>query len=158
MAAAAPEHRAETLYYWRKEKDDNLVKVPTLFPKFPDEGFDQVSVFMRPIKGIDYALVMTNDVRKIEPVLSSDILLLGLAYRISIVAKEETHGEKLPSLGNREYQVLAWTSQGKTSYEISKILNLSENTVNNYVLNATKKLGASNRTHAVSKAIHLGLI
>ncbi|MFK5980434.1 MAG: helix-turn-helix transcriptional regulator [Rhizobiaceae bacterium] len=61
-------------------------------------------------------------------------------------------------LGNRERQCLDWTAQGKTSFEISKILELSEHTVNNYIVSATRKLGASNRAHAIAKALRLDLI
>ena len=61
-------------------------------------------------------------------------------------------------LGNRERQCLDWTAQGKTSFEISKILDLSEHTVNNYIVSATRKLGASNRAHAIAKALRLDLI
>lgn len=61
-------------------------------------------------------------------------------------------------LGNRERQCLDWTAQGKTSFEISKILDLSEHTVNNYIVSATRKLSASNRAHAIAKALRLDLI
>jgi len=61
-------------------------------------------------------------------------------------------------LGNRELQCLVWTAQGKTSFEIAKILNLSEHTVNNYIHIATRKLGATNRIHAIAKAIRMDLI
>ena len=42
--------------------------------------------------------------------------------------------------------------------EIGKILSLSEHTVNHYFTLSATKLGATNRTHAVAKAIKVGLI
>ena len=47
---------------------------------------------------------------------------------------------------------------GKTSGEIAAILKLSGHTVNHYLSAACQKLGAVNRTHAVSKALRAGLI
>ncbi len=61
-------------------------------------------------------------------------------------------------LTRREVECLAWVSEGKTSNEIAKIVNLSEHTVNHYLLSATRKLNTFNRTEAVVKALRAGLI
>lgn len=61
-------------------------------------------------------------------------------------------------LTNSETRVLTWCASGKTSFEISKILKLSEHTVNHYISSATHKLDAVNRTHAIAKAIKTGVI
>jgi LuxR family transcriptional regulator, quorum-sensing system regulator SolR len=58
----------------------------------------------------------------------------------------------------REREVLRWTGEGKTSYEIGKILNISERTVNFHVNNVLSKLAATNKVQAVVKAIATGLI
>jgi len=52
----------------------------------------------------------------------------------------------------REYDVLRWLCSGKTNWEISRILDISESTVKFHVANLTQKLGASNRTHIVAMA------
>ncbi|CAB3728353.1 autoinducer binding domain-containing protein [Paraburkholderia rhynchosiae] len=62
------------------------------------------------------------------------------------------------TLTAREREVLRWTSEGKTSYEIGKILNISERTVNFHVNNVLSKLTATNKVQAVVKAIVTGLI
>lgn len=62
------------------------------------------------------------------------------------------------NLSKREKECLAWSAQGKTSYEISIILKLSEHTINNYISNACRRLDAANKSHAVAKAIQLGII
>lgn len=54
---------------------------------------------------------------------------------------------------SREKECLTWTALGKTSDEISTILDLSEHTVNAYLASVSAKLNASNRVHAVVKAI-----
>ena len=63
-----------------------------------------------------------------------------------------------PRISMREQSCLAWTAEGKTSEEIGLILELSPHTVNHYLGSAARKLGASNRMHAVAKALRLGLI
>jgi LuxR family quorum-sensing system transcriptional regulator SolR len=61
-------------------------------------------------------------------------------------------------LSAREIEVLRWTSDGKTSCEISGILNISERTVNFHVNNAMEKLGTTNKTAAAVKAAILGML
>lgn len=62
------------------------------------------------------------------------------------------------SLSEREKDCLRWVAEGKSSWEIGKILSVSENTVNFHVKNAIRKLGTANRTSGLVKAIRLGLI
>jgi LuxR family quorum sensing-dependent transcriptional regulator len=61
-------------------------------------------------------------------------------------------------LNERERETLAWTAMGKSSWEISMILGVSERTVNWYITNSSRKLGAVNRTQAVVQAIRAGEI
>ncbi|MBI3481292.1 MAG: autoinducer binding domain-containing protein [Nitrosomonadales bacterium] len=61
-------------------------------------------------------------------------------------------------LTDREIAVLRWLAEGKVSNEIADILNISERTVNFHTNNATKKLGAPNRTAAAVQAAMLGLL
>jgi DNA-binding CsgD family transcriptional regulator len=61
-------------------------------------------------------------------------------------------------LTDRERDVLAWAGRGKSVLDTADILTLSEDTVKTHVRNALKKLNANNKTHAVTKAIYLGLI
>jgi LuxR family transcriptional regulator, quorum-sensing system regulator SolR len=66
--------------------------------------------------------------------------------------------EERPTLTGREAEVLKWTADGKTSGEISSILNVSENTVNFHVKNAISKFGCANKTATVVRAAMLGLL
>ena len=61
-------------------------------------------------------------------------------------------------LTKREKECLLWTTEGKTSWEIAQILNISERTVVFHLNNAVKKLNVSNKQHAVARAISLGHI
>ncbi|PCK06684.1 MAG: LuxR family transcriptional regulator [Alteromonadaceae bacterium] len=64
----------------------------------------------------------------------------------------------LKSLSRRELEVLKWCSEGRTSYEISTILNVTERTAGYHIGNAIKKLNVSNKTAAVILAFQLGII
>lgn len=61
-------------------------------------------------------------------------------------------------LSSREVEVLQWTGDGKTSAEVSEILNISERTVNFHIGNAMTKLNAANKTAAVVRAAILGML
>ena len=61
-------------------------------------------------------------------------------------------------LSPREAECLRWAADGKTSWETSVILSLSESTVESYLRTATRKLGAANRTQAVARALRRGII
>jgi PAS domain S-box-containing protein len=62
------------------------------------------------------------------------------------------------SLTPRENEILKWIMQGKNSWEISAIINISESTVKYHIDRAMKKLGAVNRTHAVAIAMRNDLL
>ena len=59
-------------------------------------------------------------------------------------------------LSVREEDCLRWASEGKTSWEISQLLDISERTVNFHFQNSIAKLKASSRQHAIVKAITSG--
>jgi LuxR family transcriptional regulator len=61
-------------------------------------------------------------------------------------------------LSSREVAVLRWSAEGKTSAEISDILNISERTVNFHVANAMAKLNAVNKTAAAILAAMMGML
>lgn len=58
----------------------------------------------------------------------------------------------------REVECLKWAAAGKSEWEISVILNVSEHTADKHLANAHRKLGAANRVHAVAQAIRWGLL
>ncbi len=61
-------------------------------------------------------------------------------------------------LTDRERDMLAWAARGKTASDTAEILKISDETVETHIRNAMRKLDATNKTHAVAKAIYLGLI
>lgn len=67
-------------------------------------------------------------------------------------------GETMWNLTDRERDVLSWAARGKTATDTADILHLSEETIKTHIRNALVKLGATNKTNGVAKAIFLGLI
>ena len=61
-------------------------------------------------------------------------------------------------LTRREIEVLALTAVGNTRVEVSRILSVSEETIKAHLENACRKLHATNKTHAITIAMTLGLI
>ncbi|MFI0846149.1 helix-turn-helix transcriptional regulator [Mesorhizobium sp. IMUNJ 23232] len=64
---------------------------------------------------------------------------------------------KMPTISKREMECLKLTANGLTSEEIAASLKLSIHTANQYLASSTQKLNATNRIHAVAKAMKLGL-
>ncbi|WP_416908468.1 MAG: helix-turn-helix transcriptional regulator [Polymorphobacter sp.] len=62
------------------------------------------------------------------------------------------------ALSRRERECLLWTAQGKTVDEVATIMGVSPETARVYVKRVIIKMNASNKTHAVAKAIHMGLV
>lgn len=61
-------------------------------------------------------------------------------------------------LTTREREVMNWVAAGKTAWDTSVILSISEDTVNKTVTAAMHKLNAHTRAQAVAEAIKRGLI
>ncbi len=66
--------------------------------------------------------------------------------------EKQTLKNKL-KITRREAEVLFWVAQGKTDWEISQILSISDRTVNKHLEQIYRKLGVSNRTAASSQAL-----
>ncbi|MVA56833.1 helix-turn-helix transcriptional regulator [Agrobacterium vitis] len=58
----------------------------------------------------------------------------------------------------REQEVLRWLSAGKTDWEISVILGVSEKTIEKHIANIRLKLNAVNRYHALAEAFRQNVI
>jgi transcriptional regulator EpsA len=65
---------------------------------------------------------------------------------------------RIRPITQREAEVLRWIKEGKTNVDIAQILNLSPWTVKNHMQAILKKLSVQNRSHAVARAISLGIL
>jgi DNA-binding CsgD family transcriptional regulator len=80
---------------------------------------------------------------------------LSLALQNSLSHKTKTDFQ---NLSKSELEVLKWLKEGKSSWEISIILNRSERSVNFHINNILNKLDAANRAHAVAIGLAKKLI
>jgi len=74
-------------------------------------------------------------------------------FKLVELTPRQTLLSKVIVLTPREKECLLWLAQGKTASDIANILSIAERTVVYHIENTKNKLGASNRTHAVAKAI-----
>lgn len=71
---------------------------------------------------------------------------------------EADRHSQAPRISRREMECLSWAAIGKTNWEASRVMDISEHTVIYHLRNAARKLGAVNRQQAVTKAIELGML
>lgn len=86
-----------------------------------------------------------------------EIIVPHLTMTLSGIHKKK-QVEKNIRLSAREKEILNWLKQGKSSWEMSVIIGISQSTVNFHVYNVMQKLGAINRPQAVAVATHRGII
>lgn len=90
----------------------------------------------------------------------------GQVETLETMGNQETEGAKHNFPGSwpqklltpREIEILNWVREGKTSWEIGRIIGISKSTVNFHMNNIIGKLKAKNRTMAVAEAISRGLL
>lgn len=80
----------------------------------------------------------------------------AIARALQITATQAIANES--GLTKRETECIRWAAEGKSEWEISMILGISEHTSEKHLLSAKSKLGAVNRTQAVAEAIRRGYI
>ena len=83
-----------------------------------------------------------------EEALAIQLAGLMLTERLITFAAPATDEVRLT---DRERDALAWVAEGKSDWQISRILGVSETTIRFHVDNARKKLGAVNRAQAVAR-------
>lgn len=89
---------------------------------------------------------------------------LPLIYAMAVQAwlrSSQLHNDlrvQRPVLSMREVECLRWIREGKTNWEISQILSISEKTVEFHTANLMRSLKANSRLAAVLKGLELGII
>ena len=87
--------------------------------------------------------------------------LILVAHFVNQKALELDHGtdvQHTASLSPREIDTLSLLAMGYSRAQAADSLSISEHTLRVYIESARFKLGAQNTTHAVAKAISIGLI
>jgi len=81
----------------------------------------------------------------------------GKAVPADISIEIATHAAA-EALSPREIQVLQWIAEGCSNKSVAARLSISEDTVKNHVRTILAKLGANDRTHAVTIAVRRGFL
>ncbi|KAB8064218.1 LuxR family transcriptional regulator [Janthinobacterium violaceinigrum] len=94
-----------------------------------------------------------------------DVLSFRVSWLANVVHEHFADAIAVPAkdapkvqLTEREAEVLRWCADGKTSADISEILNITERTVTFHISNSLQKLDTVNKTAAVIKAMALRLL
>lgn len=83
---------------------------------------------------------------------------IGQRYLPREIAQRLADRLARPEPSPREREVLALIAKGRSNKEVASDLGLSEDTVKRHVSNLMAKLGAQDRTQAVTEALRRGLI
>ena len=89
----------------------------------------------------------------LEPLVASKLM-----HHLASEGRKDADLGQFDPLTRRETEVLALLAQGKTNKEIADSLVITERTTKFHVSSILSKLGASNRTEAVTLASQFGLI
>ncbi len=79
-------------------------------------------------------------------------------HQLAAKLVHQKESRKIPRITPREREVLLWAMEGKTNWEISVILSISEESVKDYMANILRKLDVGNRAHAVAVALQYNLL
>lgn len=91
----------------------------------------------------------------VRPLLHAMAVLFHARYSVLAGSQDSPQSIRLTL---REQECLLWSARGKSSWGISRLISVSEHTVNFHLKNAMGKLGTSSRVAAAVKAMSLGLI
>jgi LuxR family quorum sensing-dependent transcriptional regulator len=107
--------------------------------------------------GAHACVTMAGERPDFHPRAKRAIHIISLFAHASVVrtlrGEQERTTNEQKRLTKREREALQWAAVGKSAWETSVIMNISERTVIGFLANAQRKLNASNRTHAVVAAI-----
>jgi LuxR family quorum sensing-dependent transcriptional regulator len=114
------------------------------------------TVPMITLDGQSAGLSIASDRAELPPRLRGGLQLLAMyAFARAISLSRAPAPVKLTV---RETDVLHWIAEGKTDWEISKILHVSEHLVDKVARQIRCKFGATNRIQAVAQALRLRII
>jgi DNA-binding CsgD family transcriptional regulator len=111
------------------------------------------------IFGVDRIESLPNDEAQRADLVARVQLLSIYAYEAAVRVLRPLYAPLVfLKLADRERECLQWTMEGKTAWEIGRILSLSERTVAGLLSGAMRKLECVNKQQAVVKALRLGLL
>jgi DNA-binding CsgD family transcriptional regulator len=99
------------------------------------------------------AQMMTSEWQEQKKILVSECRILANYFHSHILRINGHNSEHEILMSARELDCLKWTAAGKTAWEASVILGISERTVRFHLNTAREKLNCATTTQAVAKAI-----
>jgi len=108
------------------------------------------------ISFITQVLSQANFQRHLTHSIPTLALIRDYVFQSSLKYMRKAKG--FPLLTPRETECLTWVKEGKSSWEISSILNCSQSTVNFHINNVREKFKVRTRQQAVIKAINMGIL
>jgi LuxR family transcriptional regulator, quorum-sensing system regulator BjaR1 len=121
-----------------------------------EDGF---AVPMLTLDGSVAAVSLGGEALDLPPNASGMISMVSsFAIARAIELKSRQVRRREANLTAREIECIKWAADGKTEWEISTILGVSEHTADKHLSNARRKLQAANKPQAVANALRLGLI
>ena len=88
-----------------------------------------------------------------------DLMLIAHYFNQKALTFEPDRGESVPPpLSPRESEALTYLALGYSRAQVAELISISEHTLRVYVESARFKLGAMNTTHAVARALSMGVI
>ena len=114
---------------------------------------DEVTTAVQQVLSGEFALDRELAARLLRRLATEDVRWRNTPRRPQ--AREEPYAEALTP---RELEVLELMKLGYTNRDIARELVISPGTVKNHVEHIIAKLGASDRTHAVVRALELGIL
>ncbi len=152
------------LQYWADTfKQQSLTRdVHTIFSLAEDYGFHKVSTGcgyghgVRNLKGTEGSFFCYQGLDRSSR--TEEILSLVIPHFHEALCRAGSSSKNRSPLTSKETEVLKWLRQGKSTWDISVILGISERTVKFHVGNIMQKLDATTRAHAVAIALEQGLV
>ena len=109
--------------------------------------------------GVDSDRAFTPNPRQFSRMVADLALFAVYAYEAASRVIVLTPGDPSePHLTPRELDALRWTLEGKTAWEVGKILGIAERTAVFHVNNAMHKLGCTTKHQAAVRAERMGIL
>lgn len=157
---AAWRRRTINPFEWSEADSGRAARAAEFVRAAEDVGMKKA--FVVPIiraSGFTSCVTMAGETPDFEPRTRRAVHLVSLyahAKAVSLLGTPTSDARPRRQLTRREREVMQWIAAGKSSWDISVILGISERTVNWLIARAVRRLDAVNRTQAVVNAIRSG--
>ena len=113
-----------------------------------------------PIRSIEGTLCAVSFAGSKLEVSKYDLSSIGLIahFAFATAALHATIPNSAPKLTVRELDIIRWVAEGKSDWDISAILGISEHTVDKHLRNIREKFNVKTRTQIIAHAIRFNII